>query len=76
MKAPRYGIGAQVLAAVIAATTLGLTADAASAARYFPRGHASESRALRPALPGEFYESLANGRQPYPNPDRQLYLPD
>jgi hypothetical protein len=76
MKAPRYVIGIQVLAAVIATATLVLTADAASAARYLPRGHASEYRAPRPASPGEFYESLANGRQPYPNPDRQLYLPD
>jgi hypothetical protein len=68
MKTPRYVIGIEVLAAVIAAATL--------AARYLPRGHASEYRVPRPASPGEFYESLANGRQPYPNPDRQLYLPD
>jgi hypothetical protein len=76
MKASRHVIGIQVLAAAVAAATLVLTADAASAARYLPRGHASEYRAPRPASPGEFNESLASGRQPYPNPDRQLYLPD
>ena len=76
MKAPRYIIGANVLAAAIAAATLVLTADASSAARYLPRGQASEYSAPRHASPGDLYESLANGRQPYQNPDRQLYLPD
>jgi hypothetical protein len=76
MKASRYIVGVRVWAAVIAAATLVLTADTASAARNLPRGQASEYRAPRQVSPGEFYESLANGRQPYPNPDRQLYLPD
>jgi hypothetical protein len=76
MKSPRYVIGTQVFAAVVAAATLVLTADGASAARYLPQRHASEYSATRHAPSGEFYESLANGRQPYPNPDRQLYLPD
>jgi hypothetical protein len=76
MKAPRYVIGAQVLAAVVAAATLILVADTASAARYLPRGHASEYRTLQHALPGDLFVSVANGRQPYQNPDRQLYLPD
>jgi hypothetical protein len=76
MKSPRYVIGAQVLAAMVAAVTLVLTANAASAARYLPRGYASEYRASQHAPPGDLFDSLANGRQPYQNPDRQLYLPD
>ena len=76
MKAPRYVIGAQVLAAVVAAASLALAADVASAARYLPRGHASEYRAPQHASSGDLYGSLANGRQSYQNPDRQLYLPD
>jgi hypothetical protein len=74
MKSQRYVIGG--LAAVVAAATLVLTANAASAARYLPRGNATEYSAPRHASPGNLYESLANGRQPYQNPDRQLYLPD
>jgi hypothetical protein len=27
-------------------------------------------------LTNDLYESLAQGRQPYPNPDRQLYVPE
>jgi hypothetical protein len=76
MKTSRYVIGAQLLAAVVAAAALGLMTDGASAARYLPRGHASEYRTSQHASPGNLYESLANGRQPYQNPDRQLYLPD
>jgi hypothetical protein len=75
MRAPRYIIGVQVLAAVVAAATLVLT-DTASAARYSPRGRASEYRAPQHASRGDLFDSLANGRQPYQNPDRQLYLPD
>jgi hypothetical protein len=76
MKAPQYIIGAHVLASAVNAATLVLTADTASAARYLPRRHASEHSAPQHASPGDLYESLANGRQPYQNPDRQLYLPD
>jgi hypothetical protein len=76
MKAPRYVIGARGLAAVVAAATIVLTADAAGAARYLPRGNATEYNAPRHASPENLYESLANGREPYQNPDRQLYLPD
>jgi hypothetical protein len=76
MRAPRYVIGIQILAAAVAAATLVFTADAASAARYLPRGHASEYRAPEHASRGDLFDSLANGRQPYQNPDRQLYLPD
>jgi hypothetical protein len=76
MRAPRYIVGVQVLAAVAAAATLVFTADVASAARYLPRGHASEYRAPQHASRGDLFDSLANGRQPYQNPDRQLYLPD
>jgi hypothetical protein len=75
MKAPRYIIGTHVWAAAVAAATLILAADAASAARYLPRGQGSEYRTQR-TLSGNSYESLADGRQPYQNPDRQLYLPD
>jgi len=41
-----------------------------------PRGNATEYNAPRHASPENLYESLANGREPYQNPDRQLYLPD
>jgi hypothetical protein len=75
MKASRYIIGTQVLAAAVAAATFVLSADAASAARYSHRGQASEYRTQH-ALSGNPYESLADGRQSYQNPDRQLYLPD
>ena len=53
MKTSRYVIGAQLLAAVVAAAALGLMTDAASAARYLPRGHASEYRASQHASPGK-----------------------
>ncbi len=75
MKSPRHITGAAILTAVVAATLV-LTADAASAARYLPRGNATEYSAPRHVAPGNLYESLANGRQAYQNPDRQLYLPD
>jgi hypothetical protein len=76
MNAPRHVIGAQILAAVIAAATLVLTANDASAAKFLPRGQPSQYRAPQHASPGDLYDSLANGRQAYQNPDRQLYLPD
>jgi hypothetical protein len=75
MKTPRCVVGMQVLAAAVAATTFVLSADAASAAGYSKRGQATGYRTQH-TLSGNPYESLADGRQSYQNPDRQLYLPD
>jgi hypothetical protein len=41
---------------------------------------AVKHRAERPTVerpnPSNLYQSDAQGNQPYPNPDRELYLPD
>jgi hypothetical protein len=76
MKAPLYAIGTRVLAAMVAAATLVLTANAATAAKHSQRGQAGEYQTPQYSSPGDPYDSLADGRQSYPNPDRQLYLPD
>jgi hypothetical protein len=76
MKAPRYPVDTPVLAAMVAAATLVLTANAASAATHSQRGHASGYQTPQYSSPGDPYDSLADGRQSYPNPDRRLYLPD
>jgi hypothetical protein len=76
MKAPLYAVGTRVLAAMGAAATLVLTANAATAAKHSQRGQAGEYQTPRYSSPGDPYDSLADGRQSYPNPDRQLYLPD
>jgi hypothetical protein len=76
MKAPLYVVGTHVLAAMVAAATPVLTANAASAAKHSRRGQASEYQTTQYSSPGDLYDSFADGRQSYPNPDRQLYLPD
>jgi hypothetical protein len=76
MKAPRYAVDTHVLAGMVAAATLVLTANGVSAAKHSQRGQASEYQTPQHSSPGYPYDSLADGRQSYPNPDRQLYLPD
>jgi hypothetical protein len=63
-----------VVAACIAAGGAILTADAASAARHPPQGYAGGYRSHEVPSPKNVFESLANGRQPYENPDRVLYM--
>jgi hypothetical protein len=61
-----------VLAAVMALT---LIAGEASA-RQSQRRQVREYQAHQYAPPANEYESLSQGRQSYPNPDRQLYVPE
>jgi hypothetical protein len=63
-----------VVAAFIAAGGAVLTADAASAARHPTQSDAGGYRTREISSPKNVFESYANGRQPYENPDRVLYL--
>jgi hypothetical protein len=67
--APRF-----LVVAFIAAGGVFLMANEASAARYAPQGHASGHRIREFSAPTTLFESYANGRQSYENPDRQLYV--
>jgi hypothetical protein len=63
-----------LVAAFIAAGGAVLTADAASAARHPPQGYAGGYRSHEFSSPRNVFESYASGRQPYENPDRELYV--
>jgi hypothetical protein len=63
---------AVILAAIMA---LALTAGKASA-RQSHREHVRDYQTHRYAPPANEYESLSQGRQSNPNPDRQLYVPE
>jgi hypothetical protein len=63
-----------LVAAIVAAGGAILTADAANAARHPPQGRAGGYQIREPSSPRNAFESLANGRQPYENPDRVLYM--
>jgi hypothetical protein len=64
------------VAAVMAVGVLVLAADAAgAAARRSQHGQSSGQQTLQYAPPLDLYESYSQGRQPYPNPDRELYVP-
>jgi hypothetical protein len=63
-----------LVAALIVAGGAILTADGASAARHPPQGYASATRIREFSSPRNVFESYANGRQPYENPDRELYV--
>jgi len=63
-----------LVAALIAAGGAVLTADAASAARHPPQGYAGGNRIREFSSSRSVFESYANGRQPYKNPDRELYV--
>jgi hypothetical protein len=76
MKAPLYAVGTHIFAAMVAAAALVLTANAATAAKHLQPGQAGAYQTPQYSSPGDPYDSLADGRQSYPNPDRQLYLPD
>jgi hypothetical protein len=65
-----------LMVAFITASSSILMADPVNAARHTPQGHATGHRPAKFASPTNLFESYANGRQSYPNPDRQLYLPD
>jgi hypothetical protein len=65
-------ISAVVVAAI---TALALTAGEASA-RQSHREHARDYQTHQNAPPANEYESLSQGRQSNPNPDRQLYVPE
>jgi hypothetical protein len=64
------------MVAFIAASSVLLVTGPASAARHTPQEHASGHRPPKSSSPTNLFESYANGRQSYPNPDRQLYLLD
>jgi hypothetical protein len=63
---------AVILAAIMA---LALTAGEASA-RQSHREHVRDYQTHQYAPPANEYESLSQGRQSNPNPDRQLYVPE
>ncbi len=60
---------------VAAITAFALTAGEASA-RQSHREHVRDYQAHQYAPPADEYESLSQGRQSNPNPDRQLYVPE
>jgi hypothetical protein len=66
-----------IMAAVIMAamTALALTAGEASA-RQLQHHQVREYQTHQYAPPANEYESLSQGRQSNPNPDRQLYVPE
>jgi hypothetical protein len=61
-------------AAIICAGAAVLTADAANAARHPTQSSVGGYRTHEVASSKNVFESYANGRQPYENPDRVLYL--
>jgi hypothetical protein len=63
------------LMAAVAAGAVVLAADEANAAIHSRRGQASEYQAPQFSSRRDLYESDAQGRQPYANPDRELYVP-
>jgi hypothetical protein len=63
-----------LIAAFVAAIGAVLTADAASAARHPTQSDAGGYRTREVSAPKSVFESYANGRQPYENPDRVLYM--
>jgi hypothetical protein len=63
---------AVIMAAI---TALALTAGEASA-RQSHRDHTRDYETHQYAPPASEYESLSQGRQSNPNPDRQLYVPE
>jgi hypothetical protein len=60
---------------VAAIMALAFTAGEASA-RQSHREHVREYQTHQYAPPANEYESLSQGRQSNPNPDRQLYVPE
>ena len=75
-KSAIIAIGTNVLmAAIIGAGVLVLVEDEASAARRSQQGQVSGQQAPQYRSPTDLYESYSQGRQPYPNPDRELYVP-
>jgi hypothetical protein len=63
---------AVILAAIMA---FALTAGEASA-RQSHREHVRDYQTRQYVPPANEYESLSQGRQSNPNPDRQLYVPE
>jgi|HubBroStandDraft_1064217.scaffolds.fasta_scaffold1919199_1 hypothetical protein len=63
-----------LMAAFIAAGGLILMAGQASAATHTQQAHAGEYRIHESSSPKDLFESYANGRQSYENPDRELYV--
>jgi hypothetical protein len=63
-----------LMVASVAASGLILLAGEASAARYVQQTHAGEYRIHKSSSPTDLFDSYANGRQSYENPDRQLYV--
>jgi hypothetical protein len=63
-----------LIAAFVAANGAVLTADAASAARHPTQSDARGYLTREVSAPKSVFESYANGRQPYENPDRVLYM--
>jgi hypothetical protein len=75
-KSAVIAIGTKVLmAATIAAGVLVLVAAEASAARRSQHGQVSGQQTPQYGSSTDLYESYSQGRQPYPNPDRELYVP-
>jgi hypothetical protein len=60
---------------VAAIMALALTASEASA-RQSQRAQVRDYQTHQNSVPADQYDSLSQGRQSNPNPDRQLYVPE
>jgi hypothetical protein len=77
MRTKRVLIANRFLAtACNAAASVILIADPGSAAGPVPQGPATKHQVPKSSSPIKVYESYANGRQSYPNPNWQLYQLD
>jgi hypothetical protein len=74
MKRKLAATGVPVLVAALLAGGLVLTAGEARAAKRAQHGQASGRPVPQLRSPLDLYESYSQGRQPYPNPDRELYV--
>ena len=64
-----------MIGAAMAAFALVIGADAASAAARRSHHDRVFGQPTLQYAPSDLYESLSQGRQSYPNPDRELYVP-
>jgi hypothetical protein len=65
----------KLLAIAALGTAIALTANPAFAAARHHNG-ASERPAVERSNRSNLYQSDSQGNQPYPNPDRELYVPE
>jgi hypothetical protein len=64
------------LLAIVAVATVATLTESAVFAKVRHHSIASEQPSVEQANRSNLYQSDAQGNQPYPNPDRELYAPD